>query len=529
MALLHGSPALDAGTGACQAADQRGTLRPQGTACDIGAFEAVRNAPPASAQTLAATDVGPYSATLHAAVGLSGEAGGAHFVWGPAEDDITSVTGVGPSGTGTAASVVLDGLQPETTYYFRAVADNASDQLPADNVLSFTTGPAPPGVSGTGVTGIDDTSATVTFDVTTGGGDTSYVIEYGPDDSYGQRTAPVDIGATPQQQTIAAKLTGLTPGSTYHVNVVATNASAPDGVSGGDVQFDTDPRVAGDAGSVVTVTDRHDADFCPDGAQIDWGDGSPFDTAPVTCDGQGFSVTATHAYAAAGRYRIRFGYGGDAVAQQWAVIASPAQATPTPTPTPSPTPAPTPPPPPAPPAPVFHQQVVVKPVSGTVLVRLKGTRTFVPVSAATGVPLGSQVDVTHGRIQLTSVPKRGGRPQTAVFYGGIFTVTQPGAITDLALSGPKPTCPPRGRASAAATKKKRVKSRSLWGDGHGSFRTRGTYSAATVRGTRWLVQDTCAGTLTRVVKGVVSVRDDVRHRTRLLRAGQHYLARPRKR
>jgi hypothetical protein len=116
-----------------------------------------------------------------------------------------------------------------------------------------------------------------------------------------------------------------------------------------------------------------------------------------------------------------------------------------------------------------------------------------------------------------------------VFYGGIFTVTQPGAITDLALSGPKPTCPPRGRASAAGTGKKKVKSRSLWGDGHGSFRTRGSYSAATVRGTTWLVQDTCAGTLTRVVRGVVSVRDNVRHRTRLLRAGQHYLARPRKR
>jgi hypothetical protein len=39
-ALLPGSPAIDAGSGAhCQAFDQRGIPRPQGAACDIGAFE----------------------------------------------------------------------------------------------------------------------------------------------------------------------------------------------------------------------------------------------------------------------------------------------------------------------------------------------------------------------------------------------------------------------------------------------------------------------------------------------------------
>ena len=49
-----------------------------------------------------------------------------------------------------------------------------------------------------------------------------------------------------------------------------------------------------------------------------------------------------------------------------------------------------------------------------------------------------------------------------------------------------------------------------------------------MRGTRWLVQDTCAGTLTRVVKGVVAVRDNVRHKTIVVRAGKKYLARPRR-
>ncbi len=40
LALLPGSPAIDHGSG-CPAADQRGVARPQGAACDIGAFELV--------------------------------------------------------------------------------------------------------------------------------------------------------------------------------------------------------------------------------------------------------------------------------------------------------------------------------------------------------------------------------------------------------------------------------------------------------------------------------------------------------
>jgi CSLREA domain-containing protein/uncharacterized repeat protein (TIGR01451 family) len=51
MALLEGSPAIDAGTNSgCPPTDQRGVARPQGSACDIGAFELVpKPAVPAAA------------------------------------------------------------------------------------------------------------------------------------------------------------------------------------------------------------------------------------------------------------------------------------------------------------------------------------------------------------------------------------------------------------------------------------------------------------------------------------------------
>ena len=38
--------------------------------------------------------------------------------------------------------------------------------------------------------------------------------------------------------------------------------------------------------------------------------------------------------------------------------------------------------------------------------------------------------------------------------------------------------------------------------------------------------DSCVGTLTRVAQPVVSVHDDVRHKTIPLRAGEQYRARP---
>jgi hypothetical protein len=98
-----------------------------------------------------------------------------------------------------------------------------------------------------------------------------------------------------------------------------------------------------------------------------------------------------------------------------------------------------------------------------------------------------------------------------------------GKILDLKLTEALAACPKAGKAAAAQSKK--AKKRKLWGDGKGAFRTSGKYSAATVRGTKWLVEDSCAGTLTRVTSGVVSVR--YRGKDRLVRAGKRFLAKPR--
>ena len=45
-----------------------------------------------------------------------------------------------------------------------------------------------------------------------------------------------------------------------------------------------------------------------------------------------------------------------------------------------------------------------------------------------------------------------------------------------------------------------------------------------MRGTRWLTEDRCGSTLTRVTEGAVLVRDFARRKNVLVRAGRSYVA-----
>jgi hypothetical protein len=166
---------------------------------------------------------------------------------------------------------------------------------------------------------------------------------------------------------------------------------------------------------------------------------------------------------------------------------------------------------------------------GTVLVRVPGSSRAVALTDAASVPVGAILDTRRGSVELeTELP--GGKTQTGTFHGGLFEVRQPkgtGGMTELVLRGPLPTCGGGGGARAAAAATKRPP-RALWGrDDHGRFRTRASNSVATVRGTEWYVADRCDGTLTRVAKGSVSVRDLKADRTVVVRAGHSYLAKGR--
>jgi hypothetical protein len=166
-----------------------------------------------------------------------------------------------------------------------------------------------------------------------------------------------------------------------------------------------------------------------------------------------------------------------------------------------------PPPPPEEPG-TFNAQTK----SGTVLVNgqlLTGT---------TLIRNGDVVDATNGTVEIVT---DGGR---AEFFGGAFKITQAGAdgITRLELvGGDFSICGNQSQARKAGDGKV---VRRLWGKGSGKFQTKARYSSATVRGTLWLTEDHCDGSLILTSEGSVTVFDFSLRRTLALPAGQEYFA-----
>jgi hypothetical protein len=315
-------------------------------------------------------------------------------------------------------------------------------------------------------TGIAGAVAVLHGTVDAGDQRTTYWFEVGPTTAYGSSTQPATLdkkGVKP----VASVVSGLLKGGTYHARLVARN---DDGLSlGADVTF--------------TMS------------------GIPTPNAPAPMPGSG-DGSGTDA-----------GSNADADAGEDSDAGDDAGSTPALAPA-------------APPA--LGESIAVAPQTGNVLVRLPGSSRNISLTDAASIPVGSIVDTRKGAVTLRSeVPGVGS--QTGTFRGGLFEVRQPvggRGMTELVLRGAIPTCTTGAGARAAASTGKRPPRRALWGrDDHGRFRTRGANSVATVRGTVWYVEDRCDGTLTRVSKGSVSVRDLRRDRTVVVKAGKSYLAR----
>ena len=195
-------------------------------------------------------------------------------------------------------------------------------------------------------------------------------------------------------------------------------------------------------------------------------------------------------------------------------------------------------------SPVFASSVNLYETSGEVFIKLPDTATaagveaaqkgsgFVPLEEARQVPVGTLVDTGQGSVRLVSARNASGEEQSGNFARGLFQVLQarrPRAPTVLRLKGSSfRNCTVRGsgrRAVAARRRLSRRTVRRLSGNANGNYRTRGRHSSATVRGTKWTVADRCDGTLTRVTRGSVRVRDFRRKRSIVLGPGKSYLAR----
>ena len=91
----------------------------------------------------------------------------------------------------------------------------------------------------------------------------------------------------------------------------------------------------------------------------------------------------------------------------------------------------------APPAPKFAQTVVLRPVSGRVLIHIPGGPSgFAALTTTRVVPVGTVVDTDAGRVSLTSATPAPAHLQTGQFFLGTFEVRQTragGALVSLVL------------------------------------------------------------------------------------------------
>ena len=181
-------------------------------------------------------------------------------------------------------------------------------------------------------------------------------------------------------------------------------------------------------------------------------------------------------------------------------------------------------------APVLGHTANLKLVSGSVLVKLPGSSTFVALTAVGQIPFGTVVNATHGSVSVTTAGPHG-TTQTITLSEGEFVLTQgrDGMVVATLTGGDFSVCPTAqerahvARAARARATGKHVV-RKLWAEGHGNFTTDGNYASASVRGTRWLTEDLCDGTLIHVATDRVAVINRVNHRHVTVKAGHSYLA-----
>ena len=161
---------------------------------------------------------------------------------------------------------------------------------------------------------------------------------------------------------------------------------------------------------------------------------------------------------------------------------------------------------------------------------MKPIKETIPLEEARQIPVGSFIDTRKGTVALQSAKNRAGTRQTGKFRSGLFQVKQSKkrklkGLTDLVLKGSSfKVCRRAGTGKTARAALTRRQIRRLRASARGRFRTSGSNSSATVRGTIWDVTDRCDGTLTHVKRGTVIVRDFRRKKNITLHAGKSYLA-----
>jgi plastocyanin len=194
--------------------------------------------------TEAASSETEHEATLNGTVNPNGKLTKYFYKWGTTESygATTSVKSAGEGTEGVSVPETLKGLAPGTLYHYRLVAENAANTAGptegADRTFTTVSPPGPPVVTTGLASPVSDTEETLKGTINPSGEATKYIFNYGASTSYGQHSTELTLTAADHtSHAVSIKLEGLTPGTTYHFELVAKNLLGT--VPGGDEMFTT--------------------------------------------------------------------------------------------------------------------------------------------------------------------------------------------------------------------------------------------------------------------------------------------------
>jgi len=223
---------------------------------------------PPTATTTAATSLAATGATVNGTVTANGAATTVNFDYGPTTAYGSNVAAaqspLAAAANNAPVSAALSGLICNTTYHFRANANNGTGGTIHGADLTFTTSVCPalaPTATTNAASTITATSATLNGTVSANGATTTVMFEYGITAAYGSSLAatqsPLASGAS--NASVSVNASGLVCATLYHFRVDANNGVGGT-ISGSDQTFTTaacaasPPSATTTAASTITQT-----------------------------------------------------------------------------------------------------------------------------------------------------------------------------------------------------------------------------------------------------------------------------------